>query len=787
VDARQSVAASLRGAVQPVTELDATARKPARAIAIYVIPTLVFFLIDAVGLWHLPGTFWGMYGNDDGIWAAWNLSGIFEWSMPFDLSPFNPLSGMGSTFLPNTPWLNPAAMALALPFPREITYLISYFLYFAELTASTVALFRIIGLSPLRSVICTQIYLLVLFPPSNGFFQSLYWYSLAPVNAHLVAVANTLLILLLVIGGFRRRGNIACGLAIAFLVLCGLFSAPVTFLTYAPTYGLAAAALLLGRQPDSRQMLWKVGAIAATAFLLWIAGFKDYLAATSLVSARATTFPPAFAAGAQIFSWAYWRPALARFDVCDNAQVLLCARYPIFWIMAGSLIGAAACAARRSNLRPLAIGMIAYVVGVHIWAVADTVSLFGSAHVISPPYLIWAAYPFTALFLGLLIFRLIDLLADPCRRFSTRLRGGVLHAGYREAIFIGVCASIALIVPATAFAWWEFSAKQSQPPPPINNPRIGFLGRSATRYAQIGPITRYLIKHARIAPGSPFRGYTASYFSDPRGLVRAAIAREATPGPVYVLARYYFDQHYHNRLQETDLWEHDIPSFEEYGQWITKPVLAAAEALFDPLHAENGPALFLHIFRLNLDLLPFLGIRFLITDLKLDDPRVSLRAEQPGTDAPPIFLYEVADSNLGNWSVTSVTTTQTFDQAMTLLRTREAAPRNEAVTFTPVDGRFVPAKGSELRFVRDGFRIVADSAGDSLLLLPVQYSRCWHLLTASTDTNRSDLRLYRANGFQTLLRFNGHVDARFKFRFGLFGSSACRLEDVAELRAVGIR
>jgi hypothetical protein len=121
-------------------------RAIARGCLLYLVPTIIFFVVDAIGLWRLPGDFWGMYGNDDGIWAAWNLRGIFAWSRPFDLAPFNPLSGMGSTFLPNTPWLNPAALALALPLPREVSYLISYFVYFVELSLSLVLLFRVVGL-----------------------------------------------------------------------------------------------------------------------------------------------------------------------------------------------------------------------------------------------------------------------------------------------------------------------------------------------------------------------------------------------------------------------------------------------------------------------------------------------------------------------------------------------------------------------------------------------------------------------------------------------------------------
>lgn len=154
------------------SEHTASARRWPRDIAhgclLYLVPTIIFFVVDAIGLWRLPGDFWGMYGNDDGIWAAWNLRGIFEWSRPFDLAPFNPLSGMGSTFLPNTPWLNPAALALALPLPREVAYLISYFVYFVELSLSLILLFRVVGLAPLAALFCAQLYLLILFPPTSG-------------------------------------------------------------------------------------------------------------------------------------------------------------------------------------------------------------------------------------------------------------------------------------------------------------------------------------------------------------------------------------------------------------------------------------------------------------------------------------------------------------------------------------------------------------------------------------------------------------------------------------------
>jgi hypothetical protein len=257
---------------------------------------------------------------------------------------------------------------------------------------------------------------------------------------------------------------------------------------------------------------------------------------------------------------------------------------------------------------------------------------------------------------------------------------------------------------------------------------------------------------------------------------------------LYIAARPFFDLHYQNRLQETDLWEHNIPTLEEYGQWVTKSAYLALEQLFNRSGKSNAGALrfnatvFLHLYELDLDLLPFLGVRYLITDLQLHDPPATLRAQQSSDDAPPIFLYELANPNLGNWSPTKTVLARSFSEAMALLRRREFDRSTTAVVFDPVDGPLVPAQNVSFRFVRGGFHVTADAAGPAALVLPVQYSTCWRTSADATP----GVALHRVNGFQTLLTFDRHVDARFEFAFGSFGGVGCRSRDVAELKSLGV-
>src|SRR5262249_20738659 len=156
-------------------------------------------------------------------------------------------------------------------------------------------------------------------------------------------------------------------------------------------------------------------------------------------------------------------------------------------------------------------------------------------------------------------------------------------ASLRSAVSTLAVALMTLVIPGLALADWQLRTRFFQPRPPAHNPQIALLGQSNVRHAKIGAITRYLIEHARIAPGSPFRGYTATYVVDPHGPLWRELQKRTTSGEewskleLYIAARPFFDRHYQNRLQETDLWEHDIPTLEEYGQWVTKSAYLALE------------------------------------------------------------------------------------------------------------------------------------------------------------------------------------------------------------------
>jgi len=274
-----------------------------------------------------------------------------------------------------------------------------------------------------------------------------------------------------------------------------------------------------------------------------------------------------------------------------------------------------------------------------------------------------------------------------------------------------------------------------------------------------------------------------------RQQLQNAHKRQLSKLETYVASRYFLDQHYQNRLQETDLWEHNIPTLEEYGQWTTKAAYLALEMLFNPTGESNAgvmgftATIFLRLYGLELDLLRLLGVRYLITDMQLHDRDVVLRATQSAHGAPSMYLYEIFGANLGHWSPTQAVVARTFGEAMTLLRTRALDPTKTAVVFGPIEGPLAPAENVTFQFTRGGFQVTADAPGVGLIVLPVQYSTCWRPLDS---TGAQGVELHRVNGFQTLLSFHNHISARFDFSFGLLGEAACRLRDINELKRLGV-
>jgi hypothetical protein len=102
-----------------------------------------------------------------------------------------------------------------------------------------------------------------------------------------------------------------------------------------------------------------------------------------------------------------------------------------------------------------------------------------------------------------------------------------------------------------------------------------------------------------------------------------------------------------NSLQENDLWNSDIPTLEEYGQWVSKQMFSfARDLLAEPQDQPDPMGSSIHVYRLRPLLLRALGARFVIADgTPTADPLIKLVMTETGKAGMTVNLYEIKSGN----------------------------------------------------------------------------------------------------------------------------------------------
>jgi hypothetical protein len=142
-------------------------------------------------------------------------------------------------------------------------------------------------------------------------------------------------------------------------------------------------------------------------------------------------------------------------------------------------------------------------------------------------------------------------------------------------------------------------------------------------------------------------------------------------------------------------------------------------------------------------------------------------------------VYEYAHSNVGNYSPTNVITARDAPWILHYLWRASFDLRESIILPEKIEESLVQANSGKMSFERGAIRVQAESRGHSLLLLPVQYSHC---LVPSEPVK---VTLLPANLVQTAVLFQGSIDLRISFGYGLL-SPGCRRQDLADLAELGI-
>jgi hypothetical protein len=783
----------------------------------YLLSWAVLACLVIVGMKGQP---LALYTPVDGEWAKWNVEAILEFGKPFDLSPYSMLAGMGSMYFPNLPWLNPGALALGLPLDDRAKSIVSYAVYAAELAVSIILLARSIGFSWLMATAAAQLYVYLLFPPFAAVFRIYDWYSLAPYFAHLTAALNAAAAAFLACGRTRDlpRNIMLCGAFLALFV-SGLLSAPFTFVFATPAYIAISAAIVVGRRPPRGEWAWKTGALLLCLVFFFGSGLLSYYLGTIATSGRTPTSPVAWD---KVLSPHAWLQLFANHPLCQDPRLLLCIQDRGAWLNIAALVGAAvAIVTRRGDIRSAGAALIAYIGLAHVYAYAYQAGWLGPASVLSTHFLILSSWSFICMFAVIPFFEPLSRLQlkapGAAKRSQVKqLAGFVLsiavaallvatvvkllrhpydNSRYGPAqLMIGIVALGAVVLAVEAVRAYRGKTVLSRETalrqaivlaifPILALVHLSIAPRQNVPTVRDASLRNYLHENASIEVGRPFRGYTATIWVDKYGEI--GVGPRDTPlrdAKLYYYGRDYFGARYGETFTETDLWDLNIPTFEEYGEWTSVQAHAFALRLLAPSGTATHSN-YLRVFTIDPDILRAVGVRYILTDAETLDQGAVVRGSVSAANfprSPPVRLFELSNPNLGTYSPTQFIKAMTADEIVQRIRENKHRLDEVAVVSDGLPSTTAKARNVVMIVERDGLRVQAASDGPAHILLPVQFSHCLVVV------NGAAARLARANLFQALMSFDRTVDARIEFRFGLFADNSCRLRDGLDNKALGL-
>jgi hypothetical protein len=284
------------------------------------------------------------------------------------------------------------------------------------------------------------------------------------------------------------------------------------------------------------------------------------------------------------------------------------------------------------------------------------------------------------------------------------------------------------------------------------------------------PITQLLEQQVSLRAGEPFRGMVATVDAAPPG------------GHGDWLDFHDFDETLladtGNDYRTAGLWRFNIPTLFQYHTFITPPYYVTVTDFLSTA-ADHQLRSSLVMTRINPVMMALWGVRYIITDRQTTAGRevATLQTRRSGT----LHVVELPNPNLGNYSPVQEVRGSDFADAIQAMHRADFDGSRIVVTMDrPIDRPLVPARQAELVYTEAGFHLTATSDGDSVLVLPAQYSHCWTVAGIGNPV------LFRADAMQLGVKFSGKLDARLIFRLGPILAGRCRVDDLHDVERLRI-
>ena len=225
---------------------------------------------------------------------------------------------------------------------------------------------------------------------------------------------------------------------------------------------------------------------------------------------------------------------------------------------------------------------------------------------------------------------------------------------------------------------------------------------------------------------------------------------------------------------------HGVPTVNSYGSRYSGPFYQFSNrALTDGSQSIRAWTVY---NRLNLDFASLFGVRVVITDRLIDDLTLvrEFAVVDGNGDEKWLYQYRVENSNFNGMPISTIVKADSFSEIIRGLDSRSgvletAFEIDESIM--QVDDPVQPTR-FEITMTISKVHVRGETDGESVVLLPFEYSNCLRL--ESKDTNAATL--LRLNGIQLAIRFTGPLDAQIRLVDRGFGLRSCWQADQLSAR-----
>jgi hypothetical protein len=670
--------------------------------------------------------------------------------LPLTLGPSFSQS-LGNIGYPIDYWLLPESLLSSRggAIDPVLFYLTAALLFFTCAFAMG-ALFRC---GPWLSVAAASAFSLLTLPYSAPVvLTEVFWWH-APFMIPTVYMTFALLASFYLIGRLKAWPNV---LSVAAFVLA-VFWVAVGYPKYSAVIFVGAAVFclifVLGAE-KFREAFWKLGAgaLAGAAFLA--SGCWTYLKSVYGYTAN-FIFNPTLETGGGIDIQGVLRALFldpSTWISSIGPNLVWVKYYTGYWLAGGALFGAVW--ALASPLWPRPVKLLA--AGVLTIFPFSFITIYASIHPTQVYYLLFLMAFLPLADLGArLRFRAMKRVEGAAGR-----RSGWLYA-YLRAPLIGP-AAVAAVVFATGLALPGPVRPAGYPYPPAADGLAALLKREI-----------------RFAQGDTFRGrYVNLLLTQPIDRGKLPPASNST---AMALAMVGLDlaATQKNDLTYAGLRYHDVPVTVEYNRMNTPLSVMFHNFLLvrdgDPERLDYRT-----ITRFDPRLLGLIGVRYVLSADSPGPAGARVAVADPLPERPDVALYEIIQTNTGQYSPVKLQLIANFGDALVRLADAGFDPRQTALVHEEVPaGSLVAAEAVTVRRIRNGLQVSARSRGMSYVVLPFEFSRCFQI---EATKGAAPILVNRTNLILTGVLFEREAQFNLRFSFGPFGNPACRLQDLQDTR-----